>query len=281
MTHIPPSWNVQPMASALGAEIHGADLRHTNLETLRAVRTLLHQYQVIFFRDQDITPAQQKEIAAHFGPLQTHPAYPTVPNHPEVTILHHTSQKPSKIEQWHTDMTFRPHPPLGSLLHAQMMPPVGGDTLWASMSAAYEGLSDALQRFLSGLSAVHSFAQGFRESLSEPGGYERLRGALADNPPLQHPVVRKHPETGKLGIFVNCLFTTHIVGMKPAESRALLSFLYTHCTQPEYTCRFRWHHHSLAFWDNRIPQHKPINDYWPAERKMHRVVIEGDRPSGP
>lgn len=276
MTHV----RVRPIAGALGAEIDGIDLTQPITDDVyEAVHAALLEHQVIFFREQDITPAQQKALAGRFGPLQPHPAYPTVEGHPEVTILVSSRERPSKIEKWHTDMTFMERPPLGSLLHAQEIPPVGGDTEWASMTAAWEGLSDRMQRLLDGLEAQHSFAHGFRESIEETPTSPTLMSAVRANPPVQHPVVRTHPETGRKGLFVNCLFTTRILGMKERESRALLDFLYEHAVSPEYTCRFRWSTHALAFWDNRATQHRPVNDYFPEYRRMHRVTVAGDRPA--
>ena len=271
--------DIKPVAGALGAEVYGLDLSQdlSEEDTLR-IRKLLNTYEVIFFRDQNISPARQKALALSFGPLQTHPAYSTVEGFPEITILESTPEKPTKIEAWHSDMTFREHPPLGTVLKSVITPPKGGDTLWASMTAAYEGLSFHMQTFLEGLIAVHDFAHGFRESLAEPGGKERLADAVAANPPVKHPVIRTHPETGKKVIFVNSLFTTHIEGMRPAESEAILAFLYRHVVTPEYTCRFQWQPHSIAIWDNRSTQHKPINDYFPAHRKMERITIDGDKP---
>lgn len=271
--------DIKPVAGALGAEVYGLDLSQdlSEEDTLR-IRKLLNTYEVIFFRDQNISPARQKALALSFGPLQTHPAYSTVEGFPEITILESTPENPTKIEAWHSDMTFREHPPLGTVLKSVITPPKGGDTLWASMTAAYEGLSFHMQTFLEGLIAVHDFAHGFRESLAEPGGKERLADAVAANPPVKHPVIRTHPETGKKVIFVNSLFTTHIEGMRPAESAAILTFLYQHVVTPEYTCRFQWQPHSIAIWDNRSTQHKPINDYFPAHRRMERITIDGDKP---
>lgn len=271
--------DIRPVAGALGAEIHGLDLsRELSAEIREQVRELLNEYEVIFFRDQDISPAMQKSLALSFGPLQTHPAYDTVEGFPELTILESTPEKPTKIEAWHSDMTFRQHPPMGTVLRSVIVPPKGGDTLWASMTAAYRGLSLPMQEFLQGLTAVHDFAHGFKESLAEPGGRERLADAVAANPPVRHPVIRTHPETGRKVIFVNSLFTTHIEGLKAAESDALLQFLFRHVTTPEYTCRFQWRPHSIAIWDNRSTQHKPINDYFPAHRKHLRITIDGDKP---
>lgn len=270
---------IKPMAGALGAEIHGLDLScELSSENLARVRRLVNEHEVIFFRDQDISPAAQKALALCFGPLQTHPAYDTVEGFPEVTILESTPEKPTKIEAWHSDMTFRQHPPMGTVLRSLVVPPKGGDTLWASMTAAYNGLSAPMQGFLQGLSAVHDFAHGFKESLAEPGGRERLAPAIAANPPVSHPVIRTHPETGRKVIFVNSLFTTHIEGLPAAESDAVLQFLFGHVTTPEYTCRFQWRPHSIAIWDNRSTQHKPINDYFPAHRRLQRITIDGDKP---
>lgn len=270
---------IKPLAGALGAEIRrldlSCDLGATEVSKLRA---LLNEHEVIFFRDQDINPARQRDLALIFGPLQTHPAYSTVDGFPEVSILESTAENPSKIEAWHSDMTFREHPPMGTVLRAVITPPKGGDTLWASMTAAYAGLSPAMQAFLQTLTAVHDFSWGFKESLAEPGGRERLADAVAANPPVRHPVIRVHPETEKKVIFVNSLFTTHIEGLPRAESRAILDFLFAHVTTVEYSVRFHWEPHSIAIWDNRSTQHKPVNDYYPAHRRMERITIDGDRP---
>jgi taurine dioxygenase len=146
------------------------------------------------------------------------------------------------------------------------------------MTAAYEALSEPIKGLLEGLTAVHSFEHGFRESLAEPGGRERLAGALVDNPPVEHPVVRTHPESGRKLLFVNELFTTHIKDLSQAESKYLLSFLFRHAKEPEFSCRFQWTENTVAFWDNRSTQHKPVNDYFPARRRMERITIDGDRP---
>ena len=270
---------IKPVAGALGAEIHGLDLCQTlDDESRRCLRDLLNEHEVIFFRDQDISPARQKELALALGPLQTHPAYATVEGYPEITILESTADKPTRIEAWHSDMTFRQHPPMATVLRSVIVPPRGGDTLWSSMTAAYDALSAPLQGFLEGLIAVHDFAHGFKESLVEPGGRERFTTAIATYPPVRHPVIRTHPETGRKVIFVNSLFTTHIEGLSPAESDSLLQFLFRHITTAEYTCRFQWQPHSVAIWDNRSTQHKPINDYFPAHRRLLRITIDGDKP---
>jgi len=271
--------DITPISGALGAEISGIDLREPiSEEHYRAIRNALVEYQVIVFRNQPIEPAHQKALADLFGPLQTHPAYQTVEGFDEIAILESTPEKPTLIEKWHTDMTFRQHPPMGTMLRSKIIPDKGGDTLFASMTAAYDALSPVMQSFLCQLTAVHDFAHGFKESLAEPGGRERLAQALADNPPVEHPVIRTHPENGRKLIFVNELFTTHIVGMRSDESAALLSFLFNHIRAPEYGCRVKWTINAVTFWDNRSTQHKPVNDYFPAHRRMERITIDGDRP---
>ena len=270
---------VKLIGGALGAELHGVDLA-TNLsdKVLTAIRELLVEHEVIFFRNQNISHEQHKQMANFFGPLQTHPAYGTVPNFPEITILESTAEHPSKIEEWHTDMTFRQHPPMGSILRSKICPPNGGDTLWSSMTSAYDGLSRPIKDFLDNLSAEHDFSYGFKESLAEPGGREKLEDAVKANPPVIHPVIRIHPESGKKVIFVNSLFTTKILELGSSESRSILNFLYDHVKTPEFTCRFNWEPNSIAFWDNRSTQHKPVNDYFPAHRMLERITIDGDKP---
>lgn len=274
-------FDVRQVAGALGAEISGVDLGEPLPdETIGALTAALAEHQVLFFREQRLTPETQAAFAARFGPLQRHPAYGTADAAGTVTVLEHTAEKPSRIEEWHTDMTFRPDPPLGSLLYAKVVPAVGGDTLWASMTAAYDALSEGMKRYLDPLEAIHSFAHGFRHSLAAPDG-ARLEPAVAANPPVRHPVIRVHPQSGRKAIFVNPLFTTDIVGVPEPEGRAVLAFLWAHAVSPEFTVRFAWRAGSVAMWDNRATQHRPVNDHGLQHRMMHRVTIEGDRPRGP
>lgn len=270
---------VKPAAGALGAEIGGLDLcAEIPRATVRELRQLLNDYEVLFFREQSLLPGDLRALALEFGPLQGHPAYASLDGFPEVTILESTPERPTRIEAWHSDMTFRLHPPMATLLKSDVVPSKGGDTLWASMTAAYEGLSAPMQDFLAPLYAVHDFSYGFKESLAEPGGRERLADAVSANPPVRHPVIRVHPETDKRLIFVNALFTTHIDGLAAAESRAILDYLYKHVSTVEYTARFQWQANSIALWDNRSTQHKPVNDYFPEHRRMQRITIDGDKP---
>jgi taurine dioxygenase len=270
----------RPIADALGAEIDGIDLSLPLGADERVwLEAALVEHQVIFFRDQGIGSADQLRLARAFGEVEIHPAYPHVEGFPEIAILEADREHPSKIEKWHTDMTFRPNPPLGTILRARVVPEGRGDTLWMSLGAAWDALPNSLRERLDGLRAEHSFEHGFQESLAEPGGRERLAHAVAANPPVTHPVVRRHPVSGRKGLFVNCLFTTRILGVEPPESEDLLSFLFEHLERPEFQCRFGWREDSIAFWDNRSTQHKPVNDYWPAHRRLERITIAGDVPS--
>ena len=264
-------------AGALGAFVQNIDLRHVQADaTLKvALRQALFEHEVLFFREQALSPAEFADFAQSFGPVQSHPAYNTVPDVPAVQILESSPEVPSKIEVWHSDMSFSATPPAFTFLHAQTIPEVGGDTLWASATAAWDALSAPMQALLLPLQAVHDFRFGFRESLAEPGGAERLADALAANPPVRHPVVRTHPETQRQALYVNGLFTQAIDGVSAMESAALLKFLYQHIVSPEFTVRLAWEPGTLAVWDNRSTQHKPVNDYFPAPRKLHRVTSEG------
>ncbi len=260
---------------ALGATIQEIDLREPLDESLTAfISQALAENEVIFFRDQDISPQQHKDFALRFGKLQSHPVYPTVEGFPEITILENDEDNPSKIEKWHTDMTFKQTPPLGSILLGKVIPKKGGDTLFASLSAAFSDLPKEMRESLQAMNAIHSFEHGFKESLSEPYGREKLSQALKDNPPVEHPVIRTHPITGKKLIFVNSLFTLKIKSLSDSKSKELLDFLCDHIKQEKYQCRFSWEVNSIAFWDNRSVIHKPDNNYWPQVRRMERITID-------
>jgi len=271
---------IQRAAGALGAFVTGVSLADVAASdaVYRRVRELLVEHEVLFFRDQERAPEVFAAFAKTFGEVLGHPAYTTVPQAPDVQILESTADNPSKIEVWHSDMTFMRCPPSFTLLQGQIIPPAGGDTLWASATAAFDALSPQLQAFLLPLAAVNDFRHGFRESLAEPGGAERLAPAIAENPPVVHPLIRSHPETGRKGIYVNALFTTQIVGLPAKESDALLTFLYRHMVTEEHTVRLSWQPGTVAIWDNRSTQHKPVNDFFPQHRLMHRVTLTGDKP---
>ena len=273
-------FQVRKAAGALGAFVSGVSLADVarDAELYAMLRELALEHEVLFFRGQHIEPLDFQAFARRFGPVLGHPAYPIVAGTEDVQILESTPEAPTKIEEWHSDMTFSATPPTFTLLHGQVIPEFGGDTLWASATAACGALSEPMRQLLDELQAVHDFRHGFRESLAEPGGEERLAGAVAANPPVSHPVIRTHPETGNKAIYVNPLFTTRIEGLTAPESRDILSLLYRHIVTPEFTVRLAWEPHTLVIWDNRSVQHKPVNDFFPQHRKLHRVAIVGDRP---
>jgi taurine dioxygenase len=268
-------------AGAIGAFIEDVDLAGAGVleSVFGGIHSALMDHGVLFLRNQQVEPQVFQSLARRFGQVEAHPAYPVVPGAEDVQILESTAAAPSKIEAWHTDMTFRSAPPAITLLHGQVIPEYGGDTLWANTSAAFAALSEPMQQFLIELEAVHDFRHGFQESLAEPGGQERLQPAIDANPPINHPLVITHPESGKRALYVNALFTTRIVGLSADESRGILEFLYRHIVTDEFTVRLRWEEGTVAIWDNRMTQHKPINDFFPQHRKMHRVTIAGDRPA--
>lgn len=268
----------EPLTVNIGAVVHGIDLTRKLTESeLDSIRKALLEYEVIFFRDQDLSSQNHRDLAAYFGEPHVHPAYNSVEGYPELCILESTPENPTKIELWHTDMTFSAEPPMGSFLRAVEVPEIGGDTCWGSTTAAFEALDEKLKQRLKKLEAVHSFEYGFKESIAEKGR-DAFREALEKNPPVRHPVVRTHPESGKQGLFVNRLFTTHIEGLAPEESAELLEFLYQHMLKEEFTVRFRWQKNSIAIWDNRCTIHKPVNDYFPNYRHLRRITVKGDRP---
>lgn len=268
-----------PLTPTIGAEVGGVDLRQS-LEAgqVTAIRQALLDWKVLFFRDQDITTDQHLAFARNFGGLEVHPFAPQKPDYPEVLAITHNRESRGKENVWHSDVTWREKPSLGSILRAIEIPPLGGDTLFADMYAAYDGLSDETKAKIEGAYAVHDFAH-FRKLMVKQGKTpEEVEAFNKLYPMMEHPVVRTHPETGRKAIYVNAAFTQHIVGMDKAESDVLLKHLYAQAAIPEYQCRFRWQPHSIAFWDNRASQHYAASDYWPAVRRMERVTILGDRP---
>jgi len=244
--------------------------KDTHQELHRALLT----HKVLFFRDQDISPDQHVAFARNFGGLEIHPFAPHHPEIPEMLVIAHDENNRGKENSWHSDVTFRLMPSLGSILRAIEVPEVGGDTLFADMHAAYEALGHSMKQALSGLTAIHDFSRVFGRRLPT----EKLDEMKREYPPAEHPVVRTHPETGEKSPYVNRAFTSHIVGMAPDESEKLLDFLYSRASIPEYQCRFRWRKNSIAFWDNRAVQHYAVSDYFPHRRIMHRVTVIGDKP---
>ena len=272
---------IRPLTPTIGAVIEGVDLgQGVSADLAEALRQALLSHQVIFFEDQRMTPVQHRDFAARFGGLHTHPLYPGVPEAPELFVLDNHAGNPTDNDAWHTDVTFIETPPMGSILYARSLPQHGGDTIWANMRAAYEALSPTFREFLTGLDAVHDFARGFPQGgiVAGSAGAEKHAKALAEHPPVTHPVVRTHPETGADGLFVNFGFTARIKGLRRKESDAILGLLFEHVTKPEFQVRFRWSDNAVAFWDNRVTQHYAVNDYLPNRRVMNRATILGERP---
>ena len=270
---------VAPLTPTIGAEVAGVDLAEPlDAATVAALRQALLDWKVLFFRDQPITTEQHLAFARNFGELEVHPFAPPKPGYPEVMALTHDREHPGRENTWHSDVTWRIEPSLGSILRAIEVPPVGGDTLFADMYAAYEGLTDEIKEEIDGRVALHDFAP-FRNGLRRQGKSEaEIEEFDRAYPAPEHPVVRTHPETGRKAIYVNAAFTQHIVGMDKDRSDALLKHLYRQAPVPEYQCRFRWSENAIAFWDNRASQHYAASDYWPAVRRMERVTVVGDRP---
>ncbi len=269
---------VRPLTPTIGAEIEGVDLRTALAEDeVEVIRQALLDHLVIFFRGQDITPDQQVAFAQHFGEISIPPILPKSDLRPEVMVLDQMSPRDEGGDNWHSDNTFMAEPPMGSILKATQLPEVGGDTCFASAYAAFEALSPPIQKMVSRLTAVHDITKPLRTAIS--AGIEKfdLEALSKQWPPVEHPVVRTHPVTGRKALFVNGNSTVALKGLSEAEGDLLLPFLCDHIRSPEFQCRFRWDVNSIAFWDNRSAQHFAVPDYG-ERRVMHRVTLAGDKP---
>ncbi len=267
---------VQALTTALGAEIRDVDVR--NEDDTEAIKQVFIEHGVIVLRDQHITPDEHLAFARRFGSINVNRFFRPLDSHPEIaTVLKEAEQKSAVGETWHTDHSYDKEPALGSALHAIEIPPCGGDTLFISMAAAYEGLSPTFRKMLKGLYALHSSRHAFGASIKD---HEKSKSGQLGNPELatqdsRHPVVITHPLSGRKGLYVNPGFTLSIEGLSKTESAAMLEFLYEHCQTPEYQCRVRWNAGDIALWDNRATWHKALNDYHGHRRYMHRVTING------
>ncbi len=270
---------IEPLTPTIGAVVEGIDLRdHLDPVTVGSIRRALLDHGVIFFHDQPLTRDQLKAFASNFGQIGSDS--PVVP--PDEVAEMVTTEPKGTTDIWHADATYMEAPNMGAVMRAVRLPPVGGDTCWAGMYAAYEALSQPMRAMLDGLTALHSLFP-VMERLKRLG--DRFDGYLADAgrggyPEHVHPVVRVHPETGRKLLFVNSSWTTRIVELEPAESAKVLGLLFDHIKSPDFNVRFRWSPGDIAFWDNRAVQHYAVPDY-SVERVMNRVVIAGDRPFGP
>jgi taurine dioxygenase len=269
------SITIKPLNPVVGAELHGVDLRkELPASDIAVIKAALDRHGVIFFRDQDITPEQHLEFGRRFGELHVHPSVRGKPRDQWSEIMPvHADASTARIagDKWHTDVSCDEKPPLASILHLTTIPETGGDTLFSSVVAAYDALSEPMKNLLAGLTATHDGAPNYddRARRSREENKDRV------NPVAVHPVIATHPSTGKKTIYVNSTFTVRINELGEAESKAVLELLYAHVARPEFQCRFRWQRHSIAFWDNRAVQHYAVWDYYPAVRTGRRVTIRG------
>jgi len=276
MDNVTAPFVVRRMAGAIGAEIGGVKLRPDLPDAVIAeLRRLWLEHLVLFFRNQELTPQELAAVARRFGEVVHYPFLKGLDEAPEVIQVAKFEHETVNFGGlWHTDTAYLAEPPMATMLIAREVPPHGGDTLFASLYAAYDALSDGMKQMLAPLRAVNSSSKAETSRTREDRG--------ANEPPrvlgAEHPVVRTHPETGRKALYVNGGHTLRFVGMTEAESAPLLEYLFAHQVRPEFTCRFHWEPGSIAFWDNRCALHNPINDYHGFRRIMHRVTLAGDRP---
>lgn len=270
-----PKLQFRKLTPYCGAEVYGVDIAQPIEDCVVDLLTsALAKHCVLFFRDQTMTPEQHKALGRYFGELNLHPAWPSLlEGHPEIMEIY-TDENSEYIsgERWHSDVSCDTEPPLGMILQMLEVPPVGGDTLFANMYAAFEFLSTSMQRFLEGLTALHDGEHHYRA---------RYQGRVESEktyPRAEHPVIRTHPLSGRKALFVNRIFTTRIVQLSKHKSDALLALILDHIETPEFQCRFRWQPDSVAFWDNRCTQHHAMWDFYPHRRHGLPVTIKGKRP---
>jgi taurine dioxygenase len=270
--------SIQPITACIGAEISGVDLGKPLSDNTRdEIQAALVDHHVLFFREQDITPENQIAFARRFGEISVPPFAPKYGDNPEMIVLDQSQPKGEGADAWHSDNTFMTAPPMGSILRAVQIPEVGGDTCFASAVAAYEALSPAIQHLIDGLTAVHDITKPLVKGIAAGHTTANLEEVQKKWPPVEHPIARTHPVSGKKSLYVNRNSTTHIVGLTERENEALLPMLMDHIRSPEFQCRFTWDTNSVAFWDNRSAQHFAVPDY-STRRIMNRVTIVGNRP---
>jgi taurine dioxygenase len=282
-----PTVSVTPYSAVLGAEVSGVDLRKPLTDgEVSALREALLRHKVLVFREQDLSYEDHTRFAQSFGPLEGHPVTGHVPGHPEILVIRNgeyqflnetTIPFIRPVNKWHADVTFRPAPSLGAVLRAREVPPRGGDTLFADMEAVYADVPTFVRDRLDHLTATHDILKSYGWKLTGDEAAE----LHSRHPPVSHPVVRVHPETGARSIFVNHGFTSRIDGLSEQESQEILGLLFERVKCPEYQVRISWAPNTVLLWDNRSTQHYPVADYWPHDRQVERVTISGDRPFGP
>ncbi|MDX2236169.1 MAG: TauD/TfdA family dioxygenase [Hyphomonadaceae bacterium] len=280
-------FDIEPTGAALGAVVHGVDLtKPLSAGVVAALRAAWLEHKVLFFHDQDISHEDHIRFGAAFGPLEGHPVTQHVDGRPEILSIRNGEYQHLNdvtiafirpVNKWHADVTFRAAPSMAGVLRARTIPPRGGDTLFADMEAIYADIPIFLRDRLDRLTATHDILKSYGWKLTE----EERVALHAKHPPVSHPVVRVHPETGRRSIYVNFGFTTHIDGLSAEESETILANLYERIKSPEYQVRFKWSPNAVVFWDNRSTQHYPVADYFPDDRAVERVTISGDVPVGP
>ncbi len=272
---------VEPLTGMIGAEILGIDLSLPLGQNDRAmIENTLFDRGVVFFRDQILSPDQHVAFAKSFAPININRFFDPVDGWPMIAeVRKEPSQKKNIGGIWHTDQSYDERPALGSILYAKELPPCGGDTLFASMYAAYEALSDGLKDTLRRLRAIHSSRHVFGKQVAETESAPRFNNSEAAVQDAVHPVVIRHPGSGRQALYVNPEFTIRFEGWTEEESRPLLHYLFVHGMRPEFQCRFRWRERSVAFWDNRATWHFAVNDYSGERRLMHRITLEGEQLS--
>jgi alpha-ketoglutarate-dependent taurine dioxygenase len=284
--------HITPLSATIGAQIRGVDLKQAlDDRTVAEIRDALLKHKVVFFPTQHLSPAEHVAFGRYFGEVTpAHPVIPGIDGYPEVFELDYTKMADLREQYaatadrydgvgWHTDVTFVERPPLGSILNAKVIPAAGGDTMFSDQHAAYEALSEPLKQFLGTLTAVHDGSATFAKALQarEDGGGEWDGELYAELLPVEHPVIRTHPETGRKSLFVNGGFTSHIKELNRTESDVLLQYLYAHATKPQFTVRYHWHEGDLGFWDNRVTQHAVVGDFAGQHRLIQRITLKGDR----
>jgi taurine dioxygenase len=269
---------IEPVTPCIGATVTGVDLRSPlDASTIDSIQEALVAHGVLFFRNQDISPEEQLAFARQFGEISIPPFRPKYGADPELIVLDQVSPKGEGADEWHSDNTFMAEPPMGSILKAVQLPSVGGDTCFANMHAAYDGLSAPIRRLVDELSAVHDITKPLQRALAAGHSDANLAEVQAKWPAVVHPVARTHPVTGRKALFVNGNSTTHLVGLSEREGEPLLRLLIDHVRDPAFQCRFKWDVDSIAFWDNRSVQHYAVPDYT-ERRVMNRVTLVGERP---
>ena len=263
-----------PLTAAIGAEVTGVDLASVDDDDFEALHKAFLDHKVLFFRDQHLSVEEHIAFGRRWGDLEVHPFARDDGGHPEIVLLESSAEKPYAAAGWHSDVTWREEPSMGSILRARVVPAVGGDTCWANTEMAYDRLPDGWKERIDGLVAVHDYLRVFGKRVP-PEKRDEMR---AQYPPVRHPVVRTHPETGRGGIYTNRAFGDHIEGLDRAESDEIFLRLEQAIADPSVQCRFRWEVDSVAMWDNRCTQHYATNDFWPERRRMERVTVMGDRP---